>query len=375
MNTDHNLLFGVIALQAELIDASQFVEACLLWTTRKKEPLADLLVEKGWIEAADCEHIEYLLKRKVKKDQSDLHACLAAIPNNIKNLLAEIRDDDIQASIGASPSSESPGCVTIDHVPATAERYGPRRFHKSGGIGHVWVSHDRQLGRDVALKELRPEHAGHADASARFLREARITGQLEHPGIVPVYELVQSLEGGKPFYTMRFVKGSTLSDASRAFHARRRAGQSVALEFPRLLNAFVTVCNTIAYAHSRGVLHRDLKGQNVILGDFGEVIVLDWGLAKLVGRSEEEDARSIIDSPRHDDISHTVQGQAVGTPAYMAPEQAAGRLDQIDRRTDVYGLGAILYELLTGQPPFIGPDSTTVLQKVQSEAASPPREL
>src|SRR5262249_35568709 len=145
---------------------------------------------------------------------------------------------------------------------------------------------------------------------------------------------------------------------------------------PVLLNAFVTVCNTVAYAHSRGVIHRDLKGQNVILGDFGEVVVLDWGLAKRLGRPDREPgAAPTAEALDAADSGQTVQGQALGTPAYMAPEQAAGRLDLIDRRTDVYGLGAVLYEVLTGQPPFAGPDTGTVLRKVQEEEPAPPSQL
>ncbi len=211
---------------------------------------------------------------------------------------------------------------------------------------------------------------------ARFLQEARITGQLEHPGVVPVYELVRR-EQEQPFYTMRFVKGRTLSEAARAYHQKRRAGQAESLELPALLNAFVTVCQTVAYAHLRGVIHRDLKGENVLLGDFGEVVVLDWGLAKLVGRTDgEADAPAVVlDEIANGGRGYTVHGQALGTPAYMAPEQAAGRLDQIDGRTDVYGLGAILYEILTSEPPFTGPDTATVLRRVQEESPLPPRQL
>jgi serine/threonine-protein kinase len=243
-----------------------------------------------------------------------------------------------------------------------------------GGMGVVYQARQVALGRDVALKELLPERAGHAALGARFLQEARITGQLEHPGVVPVYELVRARDGRQPFYTMRFVKGRTLSEAARAYHDKRRAGQEDTLEWPALLNAFVTVCNTVAYAHSRAVLHRDLKGQNVVLGDFGEVVVLDWGLAKVVGRPEgETDAPAVeIDET---DSGHTVQGQALGTPAYMAPEQSDGRLDRIDRHTDVYGLGAILYEVLTGTPPFSGDSTAEVLRKVREEAPAPPRQL
>jgi PAS domain S-box-containing protein len=376
MDTDRNLLFGVLALQAGLIEAPQFIEACLLWTTRKKEPLADLLLERGWIEPTDRVHVEYLLERKLQKHGGNAHASLAAIPDDLKRSLAALDDGDIQRSLAAGPLPGESQAATIEHVPGQAERYCRLRLHATGGIGRVWLAHDSDLGRDVALKELRPERAEQATLGARFLQEARITGQLEHPGIIPVYELVRARDGRQPYYTMRFVKGRTLSEAARAYHDKRLAGQADALELPALLNAFVTVCNTVAYAHSRGVIHRDLKGQNVILGDFGEVVVLDWGLAKLVGRPEgEAHAPAVVLDEAGADSGYTVQGQALGTPAYMAPEQSAGQLDRIDRRTDVYGLGAILYEILTGSPPFSAASTEEVLRKVREEEPTPPRQL
>ena len=175
---------------------------------------------------------------------------------------------------------------------------------------------------------------------------------------------------------MRFVKGRTLSAAARDYHDKRLAGQADALELPAILNAFVTVCNTVAYAHSRGVIHRDLKGQNVIIGDFGEAVVLDWGLAKLLSRSQDEEhASAVVIDEVGADSGYTIPGQALGTPAYMAPEQADGRLDVIDQRTDVYGLGAILYEILTGASPFAGNSTQEVLRKVREEAPAAPRQL
>ena len=157
--------------------------------------------------------------------------------------------------------------------------FGCTRREASDRCGSRATTH---LRRDVALKELKPDQTSSGAARARFLREAQITGQLEHPGIVPVYELAQRTLDQQHFYTMRFVNGRTLNQATRAYHDRRAAGQSDSLEFLRLLGALVAICNTVAYAHSRGVIHRDLKGQNVVLGKFGEVVLLDWGLAKLL---------------------------------------------------------------------------------------------
>jgi serine/threonine protein kinase len=378
MDTDRNLLFGVLALQVDLIDAHQFVEACTLWTTRKNVPLADLLIERGWIQPTERVHVDYLLERKLKKHGGDARATLASVSHAVTRSLAALGDVDIQRSLAGLPLSDRPDSdATIDYAPGSQGRYARAHLHATGGIGRIWVARDSQLGRDVALKELRPERAGNAALVERFLREAQITGQLEHPGIIPVYELSRRSDDDQPFYTMRWIKGRTLTEAVRDYHEERQRGHADSLKLLSLLNAFVTVCNTVAYAHSRGVIHRDLKGQNVVLGDYGEVIVLDWGLAKLVGHAETEpDAAPVACDAQGSGMADlTVDGQALGTPSYMAPEQAAGRVDLVDRRTDIYGLGAILYEILTGRPPFTGPDIIDVLRRVQEEQPIPPLRL
>ncbi len=212
----------------------------------------------------------------------------------------------------------------------------------------------------------------------RFLREARITGKLDHPGVVPIYEICWDEATRLPYYSMRFLKGQTLSAAVRQFHARKRAQGSESQAFLQLLGSFCIVCNTVAYAHAKGIVHRDLKCDNVILGDYGEVVVIDWGLAKEAASQELEftaGADSDSENISATDPKATRVGQVLGTPSYMAPEQAAGRLDLVGPAADIYGLSAILYEILCGQPPFVGSNAIQVLQDVQYSLLRPPSEI
>ncbi len=216
-----------------------------------------------------------------------------------------------------------------------------------GGIGRVLLVYDRNLDREVALKELLPDQkrAGESNpslATARFLREAQITGRLEHPSILPVHELGKRADGTL-YYTMKLVRGRTLGRAL----ADCLAGK----ERLQLLPHFVDLCQAVAYAHDRGVVHRDIKPHNVMLGEFGETILLDWGLAKIKGGTElftPAESAGVIDAPAGDP-ELTGSGTMLGTPAYMSPEQAAGELDEVDERSDIWSLGAVLYTILTGE--------------------------
>jgi serine/threonine protein kinase len=244
--------------------------------------------------------------------------------------------------------------------------------HARGGLGQVSVARDEDLKRQVALKEIRPDRLDRPQAAERFVNEAEITGQLEHPGIVPIYALGRD-EAGQPYYAMRFIEGRTLADAIKAYHHRPSP-----LAFRDLLKRFVDICQTLAYAHSKGVIHRDLKPANVMLGDYGETLVLDWGLAKRLDGAGEafadtEPGLPVSPGPSTANAQLTQTGQVLGTPGYMAPEQAEGRVDRIDCRTDVYGLGAILYVILAGQPPFTGPVTPELLRRVAQEAPPRPR--
>jgi eukaryotic-like serine/threonine-protein kinase len=380
MNVDRDLLFGLLALQARLIDVDQLITLYKLRATCSGTSLTDALIERGWVQGSDRLRVDELVDHELRGLANEAGSGPAevvdgfrtlgeAAPIGIESPEFVFSSADVTQACAPSPST------TANDPLATRQHYTLIRLHATGGIGRIWLARDNHLGREVAFKELRPEQAGNATQQTRFLKETCITGQLEHPGIVPVYEFGRHPDNRQPFYTMRFIRGRDLSDAAHAFHAKRTAGRFDPLEWSILLNAFVMVCNTVAYAHSRGVLHRDLKGQNVVVGDFGEVVVLDWGLAKVIGQSEGESSESSIavDSGESGDSALTVQGDLIGTPCYMAPEQAAGHPSQIDCRTDVYGLGAILYEILTGQSPFRDRDTREVLRKVREEEPPRPR--
>ena len=273
-------------------------------------------------------------------------------------LLPETGADETSLAI-TNPSS--------DTIPAPAERSDRYQFFGEiarGGMGAVLRGRDPDLGRDLAVKVLLESHEDKPEMLRRFVEEAQIGGQLQHPGIVPVYEL-GTFADRRPYFTMKLVKGRTLS----ALLAER---PSPAHDLPRFFSIFEAICQTVAYSHARGVIHRDLKPSNVMVGSFGEVQVMDWGLAKVLKESgiadqspdqpaPEESLVATVRSGSNQDESQA--GSVLGTPAYMAPEQAAGDIVHVDRRSDVFGLGSILCEILTGQPAYTGHGAVEILRK------------
>jgi serine/threonine-protein kinase len=357
------------------------------WTRDKARSLADHLVALGHVDAARRTAVEALAALHVEANGGDVEKSLAAIPagRSTRESLARLADHEVAASLGhvATALSEAgdDGDRTASYSIGTATSDGLRfrvlRPHARGGLGAVFVALDNELHREVALKQMLDQHADDPVSRQRFLVEAEITGGLEHPGIVPVYGL-GTYANGRPFYAMRFIRGDSLKEAIERFHADESLNTDPgrrSLELRKLLRRFTDVCNAIEYAHSRGILHRDIKPGNIIVGKHGETLVVDWGLAKATGHAEPGAGERTLLPSSASGSSETLPGSALGTPAYMSPEQASGDLDRLGPRSDVYSLGATLYCLLTGKPPQEGDDIGEMLRRVQHGNFAKPRQL
>jgi serine/threonine-protein kinase len=426
---DHNLLVGVLALQLNFVARDELIEAaCVASRGGKNEPLIDVLRQRGVLNPDECDLLAKLVERHLARHNNDPQQSLTNCDNgeSVRELLTALggtpgssaetiaisapRGDPPKLS-AADPFLTSPingghanredtvplaahGQGTLDatvplqvadlddvesdkaagplSTPAV-QRFRIIRAFQRGGLGQVSLARDEELNREVALKEILPKHADDAEARQRFLVEAEITGSLEHPGVVPVYGLGQYADG-RPFYAMRLIRGDNLQTAIEEYHSQPTAPDRE-LRFRQLLGRFVDVCNAVEYAHNRCVVHRDLKPSNVMLGKYGETLVVDWGLAKAIGhRAAPCDSVELPVRPVSAESSTaTLMGSVVGTPAYMSPEQASGRVDLLTPAADIYSLGATLYHLLVGRAPFKSNDWDELLGSVQLGRFEPPR--
>jgi serine/threonine-protein kinase len=415
IDPSRDLLFGLLALQNGLINQGQLVAAFQAWTLDKARALADHLCARGDLDAEQRSGVEAMVALHLKKHGGDAERSLAAIPagRSTRESLARLGDADVEASVAhlgaastqAGEDADRTASYSVGAATSEGQRFRVLRPHARGGLGAVFVALDTELHREVALKQILDSHADDPTSRQRFLLEAEVTGGLEHPGIVPVYGL-GTYGDGRPYYTMRFIRGDSLKEAIERFHERpgsrpvgwaerseahQRASASPpvglanathptndpgrrSLELRKLLRRFLDVCNSIEYAHSRGVLHRDIKPGNVIVGRHGETLVVDWGLAKATGRSDPSSGERTLMPSSASGSSETLPGSALGTPAYMSPEQAEGQLDRLGPRSDVYSLGATLYCLLTGVPPFAG-DPVDVIPRVRRGDYASPRAI
>lgn len=411
---DRNLLFGVLAVQLKHIAPADLSRAAAVWAAEDDKDLGSVLVELGSMDENSRALIENLLGERVKAHGGDASKTLGSLggaaavdasfagtitfdeQNPECTLMCEGPPDEgtlmsfggQEATPGIAPSMgptaegllhgerlDGGDKITIEQ----SGRYTVKGEHGRGGIGRVLIAFDEHVGREVALKELLPQcAAGQGSgptpggvtraALSRFLREARITAQLEHPGVVPVYEIGKRADQST-YYTMKLVRGMTLDDK-----IKQAPGLAERL---RLLPHFLDLCQAMAYAHDKDVFHRDLKPANVMVGEFGETVVLDWGLAKVKGLEDirADEIEKHLQLIKETGASQTIAGQPLGTPSYMSPEQAEGRVADVGQRSDVWSLGAILYEILTGRPPFTGNTAWEVMGRVLASEPDPVAEI
>ncbi|MEZ6090720.1 MAG: serine/threonine-protein kinase, partial [Pirellulaceae bacterium] len=362
-----NLLVGALAVDMQMTEPEQIVR--ILWESGNDETsmLETLLYDQGIIDQDAAKRLtelasQHLASRSasggesfstlIRSSDADVSETIDPWATNYRRSRDPNENDPPDKR--KPPPTPGPGAI----------RYQKIRDYAKGGLGQVFVALDEELKRHVALKQIQDRYASNDDARQRFMLEAEITGGLEHPGVVPVYGL-GVYDDGQPYYAMRFIRGESMEQAIADFHRKFPASDTTArrnpdrmLELRKLIGRILDVCQAIAYAHSRGVLHRDIKPDNIMLGKYGETLVVDWGLAKVCERPDSDDTTMPRDAPGWSASASdhagegTRHGSVIGTPAFMSPEQASGQPDLIDGRSDVYSLGATLYCLLTGKLAF-----------------------
>ncbi|QDT52669.1 Serine/threonine-protein kinase PknD [Caulifigura coniformis] len=310
-----------------------------------------------------------------------LCAHVPELMDQVRWKIAALQERDARRLATYVPGSDAstPAANVDPNVPApdkldTYARFRQLRFLAKGGLGAVYAAEDGTLNRDVAVKFVHPQLIRDPLCLQRFQVEAEITARLEHPGVVPLHAFGKT-EDGRPFYVMRLIRGETLDDAIRRYHENPLAKSNTAaqsIELRDLLGRFVTACQTLAYAHNRGVLHRDIKPQNVMLGRFGETLVVDWGLAMPIGRDEQARASGEHTLMPTAGGSNDSSGGGAGTPAFMSPEQASGNID-LTPASDIFSLGATLYKILTGRAPYDGRSAREVIDRACTASFPSPR--
>ncbi len=359
---------GQLALARGMVDLASLLR-CATWATDRGASLEDALVESGCVTPEDVAHLRASLE---EMSATQIREAVDAGETITMRTIVEQRKEDaeramqelsqsiaVEDTLDASPPSLVEPRKDKELVALEGEaRYEFREELGRGGMGRIVRAEDRQLQREIALKTVLPD-TELSQPERRLIAEARLTGQLEHPSIIPVYELGQ-LAGGEPYYTMRVVTERSLETILNEM----RRGEPDTPSLLHLVQIIRQVCLAIQYAHERGIIHRDLKPENILVGHYGEVFVIDWGIAKVF--------TDVSDAPSPTLESEDQPGELVGTPQYMSPEQAQGDHDRIDERTDVYALGTLLYEIMTLKPVFDSPTVLGLIVAISGKEPEPP---
>ena len=332
---------GAFACEVDFIDSITLGTAVTIWADNPEQTLLEVLIEQQFLTTEDVPLLRALWMRHRSLEKQ----------SRVKGQNAVDSVFRIQPSTNSQTLSSENRFQIIESI-------------ASGGLGQVSLARDSHLNRQVALKEILPRYQNDSEKRKRFLREAEITGELEHPAIVPIYS-VGFRENGSPYYAMRLIRGRTLRHVVEEYHRESNELERYSsMGFRRILGTFVEVCHAIEYAHTKGIVHRDIKPANIIVGENGETMVVDWGMAKKIGSEDKandkanDDTVAMIDSDeptvsgRNDDLTN--EGVVLGTPAYMSPDQAAGKFERIGPSSDLFSLGATLYFILTGSAPYSG---------------------
>ncbi|MEK7469497.1 MAG: bifunctional serine/threonine-protein kinase/formylglycine-generating enzyme family protein [Planctomycetota bacterium] len=366
MHHASDLLVGLLALQMRLLTKAQFIECASEWTKNMARPFPDLLMARDLLSERQVKALKEAAAVAAEANDGDISQTIAMAPierDVQETLLTLFASTGLSRPIRGMNAVE-PGTIVVAR--ASLDRYSVGAELAHGGLGRIVEAWDATLEREVAIKIINREAM--AGQEARFVREAKLAGRLEHPNIVPVYDF-GALPGDENqlFLSMKRIRGRDLKHALRAVAGGDGRARD---EFTRtrLLQIFQSICQGIAFAHDRGVIHRDLKPANVMLGDYGEVHIVDWGLARTY---REGPGPASPGAPRAEE-GVTNDGEVLGTPGYMSPEQAGGRIAELDPRSDVWSLGAILYEMLTWRPLFEGRNVKDLVRQVLDTDAGPP---
>lgn len=370
---EHDLLLCLTTLEEKVASVDSLAAVLRTWLDTPSSSLKNLLLEQGIITLDQKDFLESRIELKLAATDAEATSGWQTLPAPLKKTLADPPRDFPDLLEGTRDNTSARPAPIIGGK--NDERFNIVSAYATGGLGEVSVAHDQQLGRMVALKQIKARWADDVDARSRFLQEAQITGRLEHPGIVPVYALGFDASG-RPYYAMRFIEGETLQEVVKRFHSKYHDSHSKhgerLLELRKLLGRLVDVCNAMDYAHNRGIIHRDLKPANIMLGKYGETLVVDWGLAKVISGDKLPALPFQEIAGTGSGFAGTVMGTALGTPAYMSPEQAAGHNAELGPQTDIYSLGATFFHILTGRLPYEENSVSGVLQKIQSTSITSP---